>query len=96
LVCKSLPEGGTFINGMPTKFAVRLSATLLYRKTGPEKIVDVQNPAVPITTFKSFDKNVASFTLTPASGKKYQAIIQDNAGKSKTIDLPPVADSGLH
>jgi hypothetical protein len=39
---------------------------------------------------------VASFTLTPASGKKYQAIIQDNTGKSKTIDLPPVADSGLH
>ncbi|MGE8556652.1 MAG: hypothetical protein ACN6OB_22245 [Chryseobacterium jejuense] len=93
---KTFPEGGNFINGVPTKFAVRLTSNASLPENWSGKIVDAQNPNVSITTFKSFDKNVASFTITPASGKKYQAIIQDNAGKSKTIDLPQVADSGLH
>ncbi|TZF99251.1 hypothetical protein FW781_04805 (plasmid) [Chryseobacterium panacisoli] len=93
---KVFPEGGTFINGMPTKFAVRLSASSSLPENWTGKIIDVQNPKTPVTTFKSFDKNVASFTVTPASGKKYQAVIQDNNGKSQTIDLPQAADSGLN
>ena len=93
---KAFPEGGTFVNGTPTKFAVRLSSGTSLPENWTGKVIDAQNPNVPLTTFKSFDKNVASFTITPASGKKYQAIIQDNTGKSKTIDLPQVADSGLH
>ncbi|QWT86225.1 hypothetical protein KBP46_22860 [Chryseobacterium sp. PCH239] len=93
---KVFPEGGTFINGMPTKFAVRLSSNSSLPENWSGKIIDSQNPNTPVTTFKSFDKNVASFKITPASGKKYQAIIQDNAGKSHTIDLPQVADSGLN
>ncbi|MCJ7932516.1 MAG: hypothetical protein MUW56_02485 [Chryseobacterium sp.] len=93
---KAFPEGGTFINGIPTKFAVRLSGNTSLPESWTGKIIDTQNPNVPITTFKSFDKNVASFTITPALGKKYQAIIQDNTGKSQTTDLPQVAGSGLH
>ncbi|MDW9382853.1 TonB-dependent receptor plug domain-containing protein [Chryseobacterium sp. JV558] len=93
---KAFPEGGTFINGMPTKFAVRLSANSSLPESWTGKIIDVQNPKTPVTTFKFFDKNVASFTITPASGKKYQAVIQDNTGKSQTIDLPQAADSGLN
>lgn len=93
---KASPEGGTFINGIPTKFAVRLSSDTILPENWTGKVVDAQNPNTPLATFKSLDKNVASFTITPASGKKYKAIIQDNTGKSKTIDLPQVADSGLH
>jgi len=93
---KVFPEGGTFINGMATKFAVRLSSDTSLPESWTGKIVDTQNPNVSITTFTSFDKNVASFKITPALGKKYQAIIQDKAGKSQTIDLPPVADSGVN
>ncbi|PQA90890.1 hypothetical protein B0A69_19345 [Chryseobacterium shigense] len=92
---KAFPEGGNFINGMPTKFAVRLSGTATLPENWTGKVIDAQNPNVPITTFKSFDRNVASFKITPATGKKYQVIVQDNAGKSQTIDLPQVADSGL-
>lgn len=92
---KAFPEGGTFINGIPAKFAVRLSATTSLPENWTGKVIDAQNPNVAITTFKSFDKNVASFKITPASGKKYQVIIQDNTGKSQTIDLPQAADSGL-
>lgn len=93
---KAFPEGGTFISGMPTKFAVRLSSNSSLPENWSGKIIDSQNPNTPVATFKSFDKNVASFKITPASGKKYQAIIQDNTGKSQTIDLPQVADSGLN
>ncbi|MGG1921825.1 hypothetical protein [Chryseobacterium sp.] len=92
---KVFPEGGTFINGTSTKFAVRLSGNSSLPESWSGKIIDIQAPNTPVTTFKSFDKNVASFTITPASGKKYQAIIQDNKGKSQTIDLPQAADSGL-
>lgn len=93
---KAFPEGGTFISGTPTKFAVRLSGDSSLPENWTGKVVDTEKPNIAITTFKSFDKNVASFTITPASGKKYQVIVQDNAGKNKTTDLPQVADSGLH
>lgn len=93
---KAFPEGGTFISGTPVKFAVRLSSPSSLPENWTGKVIDSQNPNTPVTTFTSFDKNVASFTITPAAGKKYQAIIRDNAGKSQTIDLPPVADSGLN
>ncbi|MCS3870283.1 hypothetical protein J3D55_003199 [Chryseobacterium ginsenosidimutans] len=93
---KAFPEGGTFINGMPTKFAVRLSSNTSFPENWTGKIIDTQNPNVPITTFTSFDKNVASFKITPALGKKYQAVIKDNTEKSQTIDLPQVAGSGVN
>ncbi len=93
---KAFPEGGTFINGMPTKFAVRLSSNNSLPENWSGKIIDSQNPNVAVTTFKSFDKNVAAFTITPALGKKYQVIVQDNTGKKQTIDLPEVASSGLN
>ncbi|PRB06031.1 hypothetical protein CQ046_02305 [Chryseobacterium sp. MYb7] len=92
---KAFPEGGTFINGMPTKFAVRLSSNTSLPDNWSGKVIDIQNPKTPVATFKSFDKNVASFTFTATSGKKYQAVIQDNSGKIQTIDLPQAADSGL-
>ncbi|WP_326984334.1 hypothetical protein VUJ46_07320 [Chryseobacterium sp. MYb264] len=92
---KAFPEGGNFINGISTKFAVRLSSNTNLPESWSGKIVDAQNPNTPITTFTSFDKNVASFRMTPSSGKRYQAIIQDQSGKKQTIDLPEVANSGL-
>lgn len=93
---KAFPEGGTFINGMSTKFAVRLSSDTSLPENWTGKVIDTQNPKVPIITFTSFDKNVASFKITPALGKKYQVIIQDTTGKSQTIDLPQVASSGVN
>jgi len=93
---KAFPEGGNFINGIPTKFAIRLSGNNALPENWSGKVIDAQNPNTSLATFTSFDKNVASFTITPASGKKYQAIIQDNSGKKQTIDLPEVASGGVH
>lgn len=66
---KAFPEGGNFITGIPTKFAVRLSSETSLPESWTGKIIDAQNPNVSITTFTSFDKNVGAFTITPASGK---------------------------
>lgn len=93
---KAFPEGGNFIDSTPTKFAIRLSSNNSFPENWSGKVIDVQNPNTPITTFKSFDKNVASFKIAPALGKKYQVIIQDNTGKNQTIDLPEVANSGVN
>ncbi|GAA5083546.1 hypothetical protein GCM10023210_02330 [Chryseobacterium ginsengisoli] len=93
---KTFPEGGNFIDGTPTKFAIRLSSNTSFPENWSGKVIDEQNPNTPITTFKSFDKNVASFKITPTLGKKYQVIIQDNAGKNQTINLPIVASSGAN
>ncbi len=57
---KAFPEGGTFITGIPTKFAVRLSSENSLPENWTGKIVDAQNPNVSITTFKSFDRNVGA------------------------------------
>ncbi|WP_292008618.1 hypothetical protein [Chryseobacterium sp.] len=92
---KAFPEGGSFINGISTKFAVRLSGNTSLPEHWNGKVIDTKNPSTPVTTFTSFDRNVASFTITPVLGKKYQIIIQDNIGKKQTIDLPEVAGSGI-
>lgn len=89
------PEGGTFVADVPTKVAVRMFTSNSFPEKWNGKIVDVQNPTVAITSFSSFDKNVATFTMTPKLGKKYQALIQDASGKKKTIDFPIVTGNGI-
>lgn len=93
---KVFPEGGTFVNGLSTKFAVRLSSETVLPESWTGKVIDLGSPAVPVATFTSFDKNVAAFSITPNLGKKYQVIIQDNLGKKQTVDLPQVASKGIN
>lgn len=90
------PESGTFIEGISTKFAVRLHSKGVTPSQWNGYISDTRNPTVPIVTFKGFDQNTGSFTISPEAGKKYQLTVQDAAGKTVTVDLPEVALSGLH
>ncbi|WP_407404843.1 hypothetical protein [Chryseobacterium sp.] len=93
---KVFPEGGTFVNGLSTKVAVRLSSETVLPESWTGKVIDLGSPAVPVATFTSFDKNVAAFSITPNIGKKYQVIIQDNLGKKQTVDLPQIANKGIN
>nr|WP_314499449.1 TonB-dependent receptor plug domain-containing protein [uncultured Chryseobacterium sp.] len=90
------PESGTFINGINTKFAVRLHSKGITPSEWNGYITDTQNPNVPIVTFKGFDQNTGSFTLNPKTGSNYKLTVQDTAGKTVTVDLPEVASSGLN
>ncbi|UMQ42864.1 hypothetical protein MKS83_04040 [Chryseobacterium sp. Y16C] len=92
----AFPESGTFIDGISTKFAVRLQSKGLTPSDWSGYVVNAEKPDVKITSFKGFDQNVGAFSITPQTGKKYQLIVTDSKGNKQTIDLPPVADSGIH
>lgn len=92
----AFPESGTFIDGISTKFAVRLQSKGLTPSDWSGYVTDAEKPDVKITSFKGFDRNVGAFSITPQTGKKYQLTVTDSKGNKQTIDLPPVADSGIH
>jgi hypothetical protein len=90
------PESGTFVDGINTKFAVRLQSKGLPPSDWNGYVVDTEKPDVKIASFKGFDQNVGSFSLTPKAGKKYQLIVDDSKGNKQAIDLPNVSDSGIN
>lgn len=90
------PESGTFIDGIETKFAVRLHSVGKTPLNWKGYVSDNENPETPIVTFKNFDQNVGSFPLKPQAGKKYQLTIEDEKGKKTSLDLPMASSSGLH
>jgi len=90
------PESGTFIDGIETKFAVRLHSVGKTPLNWKGYVSDNEKPEIPIVTFKNFDQNVGSFPLKPQAGKKYQLTIEDEKGKKTSLDLPMVSSSGLH
>lgn len=90
------PESGTFIDGISTKVAVRLQSNEVSTSDWEGYVTDTENPNAKISTVKGFDQNVGMFNITPTSGKKYQLVIQDKAGRKQSINLPEVAPSGIN
>ncbi|WP_312392618.1 hypothetical protein [Chryseobacterium sp.] len=90
------PESGTFIDGINTKFAVRIQSNGEIGNTWNGYVIDVKNPDVKITSFKGYDENVGTFSLSPKSDIQYQLIIDDSKGNKQTVDLPAVSESGVH
>lgn len=91
----AFPESGTFIDGITTKFAVRFQSKGIPPTDWKGYISDKENPQKHLTEFTNLDQNVALFSITPETGKKYQLTVTAN-GSAKTIDLPEVSNSGLH
>lgn len=89
------PEGGTFISDLPTKFAIRLNNTGIGSKNWSGYVVDVEKPNEKLTSFKVLDENVATFTITGRTNKKYQAVVEGFAGIQQKIDLPEVLNNGI-
>lgn len=92
----AFPESGTLIDGITTKFAVRLQSKGIPPSDWSGYVIDTEKPEVKITSFKGFDQNVGAFSLTPQIGKKYQLIVNDSKGNQQLIDLPAVSGSGIH
>ncbi|WP_415327594.1 hypothetical protein [Chryseobacterium sp. MMS23-Vi53] len=90
------PESGTFVDGINTKFAVRLQSTGITPTDWNGYVIDTAKPDVKIISFKGFDQNIGSFSLTPKVGTKYQLIVDDSKGNKQTIDLPNVSNSGIN
>jgi len=90
------PESGTFIEGIPTKFAVRLQSEGQTPGDWSGYVIDTKKPDVKITSFKGFDQNVGLFTLTPDAGAAYQLVVTDSKGKQQTVVLPEPKNSGFN
>jgi hypothetical protein len=90
------PESGTFIDGINTKFAVRLQSKGETPTNWNGFITETQNPQTKLVTFKGFDQNTGSFSFTPIGGKKYQLTVEDDKGIKQTVNLPEVASSGIN
>ncbi len=91
----SFPEGGTFIDGISTKVAVRLYSNRNEAIKWNGYVIDEDNPNEKIAIFKSLDGNVATFNMTPKFGKKYKIIAEDDKGNQQTCTLPSVSDKGI-
>ncbi|CAD7813522.1 hypothetical protein CHRY9390_02669 [Chryseobacterium aquaeductus] len=90
------PESGTFVEGIDTKFAVRLHSSGSASSNWNGYVTDSENPDLPVAKFNGFDQNVGLFNLKPQAGKNYQLTVQDEKGKKISIDLPTAVSSGLH
>ncbi|RMZ58412.1 hypothetical protein D1632_12380 [Chryseobacterium nematophagum] len=90
------PESGTFIEGINTKFAVRIKSKGSYPTNWGGYIIDTEKPNNKLVTFKGLDENTGLFKFTSQSGKKYQLIVEDDKGKKQNIDLPSSSSSGIH
>ncbi|ANF52284.1 hypothetical protein A0O34_17940 [Chryseobacterium glaciei] len=90
------PESGTFVNGINTKFAVRLQSKDVPPLEWEGYVTEIDKPDTKMITFKGLDQNVGLFNITPESGKKYQLTVQDKKGQKQTINLPEVSSSGLN
>lgn len=90
------PESGTFIDGINTKFAVRLQSKGETPTNWNGFITETQNPETKLVTFKGFDQNTGAFNFTPIVGKKYQLTVEDDKGIKQTVNLPEVVSSGVN
>jgi hypothetical protein len=90
------PESGTFIDGINTKFAVRLQSKGETPTNWNGFVTEIQNPQTKLVTFKGYDQNTGSFSFTPIGGKKYQLTVEDDKGIKQTVNLPEVASSGIN
>lgn len=95
-IAQAYPEGGTFINGLQSKFSVRLFSVGTPPSDWSGYVIDIENPTVKLTPFKNLDQNVATFALTPKLGKKYQVIIEDKQSNKQTLDLPIATEKGIN
>lgn len=84
-------EGGSLIEGIPSKIAFKISD--IYGKGIDGKGVVVAGDADSVVRFETFKFGMGSFEFTPKAGKSYKAIIQVN-GQQYDADLPNISAGG--
>jgi hypothetical protein len=91
----AFPEGGSLIEGIETKVAVRRFSTVLLDNKWAGYLYDESNPAIKIKEFASLDENAALFSFTPQANKKYHVLASDRYGNNQVCSLPVVNTSGV-
>jgi hypothetical protein len=86
------PEGGTLIEGLPTKVAVKAVNTMGLGENIACVITD--NEGNEISKFKTIHMGMGSFIMNPLPERTYAAKITFADGSTKTMALPKVEKSG--
>lgn len=89
------PEGGTFVNGLSSKFSVRLYSLDTPPSDWSGYVIDPERPTEKLATFKNLDQNVGIFNLVPKLGVKYKVVIEDKQSNQQTLDLPIATEKGI-
>ena len=87
------PEGGTWIQGVPTTIAFK--ALNEYGKGADVSGEIINSQQQEIATFQSLHMGMGSFTLLAKPGEKYFARITQPVTKQKEIELPVAIGEGL-
>ena len=91
----AFPEGGSLIEGMETKVAVRRYAGELLDTKWSGYLYEESNPTIKLKEFTALDENVGLFTFIPEAGKKYFVNVLDEQGISQQCLLPLVRNTGV-
>jgi TonB-dependent SusC/RagA subfamily outer membrane receptor len=86
------PEGGSLVEGLPCKVAVKAINGNGLGENISGTITD--NEGVEVLTFETIYLGMGSFSLNPMPGKSYTAKIKFNNGAEKTVPLPKIETSG--
>ncbi|MES2651561.1 MAG: hypothetical protein V4663_07470 [Bacteroidota bacterium] len=86
------PEGGSLVNGLPSKVAVKVMNPTGRGENVKGKIVD--NEGTEILEFETTHLGMGSFSLTPIAGKTYSADVQFANGTENKIPLPKAQVNG--
>ncbi|TSD63820.1 TonB-dependent receptor [Inquilinus sp. KBS0705] len=86
------PEGGSLVNGVPTKIAFKAVAPngLGLDFTG----IVTDSKGLQVASFASTHLGMGVFNFTPVTGNTYQARITLPDGSSSTVVLPNASDKG--
>jgi TonB-dependent SusC/RagA subfamily outer membrane receptor len=86
------PEGGSLVNGLPSKVAIKAINSNGLGENVSGKVLDNEN--IEILNFETKYLGMGSMTLNPIAGKTYKAIVKMKDGTEKTINLPKAETSG--
>jgi hypothetical protein len=86
------PEGGTLVEGLPSKIGVKA-----INENGLGKLVNgtiLDDEGTEIIQFKSSALGMGNVSMTPLPGRKYTAKIKFEDGSEKSFNLPAASASG--
>ena len=88
-----MPEGGTFISGLKSKVAVKVTDSNGKGLDAEGMVIDQDRN--PVAEIKTGFKGMGSFEITPQPGIKYTAEVTIAGDIPKTIDLPAATETGV-
>jgi len=83
------PEGGTLLNGIPTRIAFRVTGPVGEKDSLLIQLSNGDNLFVQPDLY-----GLGSFTLTPQAGARNTAVLKPFSGKAQSFELPAGASSG--